>query len=93
MPGVVMQVRNRGDDAPARIGFTATKKIGNAVVRNRTKRRLREAARLTIWTQALPGHDYVLIGRAITAERPFDALRQDLIAAITRLHGASSGRT
>ena len=86
MPGMVVQMRARGDDAPARVGFTATKKIGNAVVRNRTKRRLRELARLGLAAEARPGHDYVLIGRAPTFERAFPDLAKDLSAALKRLH-------
>ena len=86
MPGVVVQMRARGDDGPARVGFTATKKIGNAVIRNRTKRRLRELARLRLEAVARPGHDYVLIGRAPTAGRPFPELDNDLTSALKRLH-------
>ncbi|WP_421692856.1 ribonuclease P protein component [Aestuariivirga sp.] len=86
MPGMVVQMRARADDGPARVGFTATKKIGNAVVRNRTKRRLRELARLKLAAVARPGHDYVLIGRAPTASRPFPDLDTDLTSALKRLH-------
>ncbi len=86
MPGMVVQMRARGDDAPARVGFTATKKIGNAVVRNRVKRRLRELARLQLAALARPGHDYVLIGRAPTFGRAFPDLAQDLNSALKRLH-------
>lgn len=85
-PGVVVQMRQRDDALPARIGFTVTKKIGNAVGRNRVKRRLREAARLTFPGLIREGCDYVLIGRLGTAERPFGALRQDLTTALTKLH-------
>jgi len=86
MPGMVVQMRVRGDEAPPRVGFTATKKIGNAVVRNRVKRRLRELARLRLQPEARPGHDYVLIGRAPTFERAFPDLEKDLSAALKRLH-------
>lgn len=86
MPGMVVQMRARGDEAPPRVGFTATKKIGNAVVRNRVKRRLRELARLQLASEARPGHDYVLIGRAPTFERTFPELEKDLSAALKRLH-------
>jgi ribonuclease P protein component len=86
MPGMVVQMRPRGDEAPPRVGFTATKKLGNAVVRNRVKRRLRELARLRLCGFARPGHDYVLIGRATTAERAFPELEKDLNSALKRLH-------
>ena len=86
MPGMVVQMRPRGDEAPPRVGFTATKKIGNAVVRNRVKRRLRELARLQLCGAARPGHDYVLIGRAPTFARAFPDLEEDLSTALKRLH-------
>jgi ribonuclease P protein component len=86
MPGIGVQMRARGDDAPPRAGFTATKKIGNAVVRNRVKRRLRELARLKLAAEARPGHDYVLIGRAPAFARAFPDLEKDLSAALKRLH-------
>jgi ribonuclease P protein component len=85
-PGIIVQMRARGDEAPPRVGFTATKKLGNAVVRNRVKRRLREVARLKLAGEARPGHDYVLIGRAPTSERPFPDLEKDLTSALKRLH-------
>ena len=85
MPGMVVQMRPRGDDAPPRVGFTATKKIGN-VVRNRVKRRLRELARLQLSSAARSGHDYVLIGRASSFGRAFPDLEKDLVSALKRLH-------
>ncbi len=89
MPGLVLQALRRDDEAPARVGFTVTKKVGNAVVRNRTKRRLREAARLLLSAQAqagaaLTGVDLVLIGRDGTRRRPFAALQDDLRRALRR---------
>ena len=86
MPGMVVQVLDRKDDGHARVGFTATKKLGNAVVRNRVKRRLREVARLGLAAAALAGHDYVLIGRAPAMTRAFADLQSDLISALKRLH-------
>ena len=86
VPGMVVQMRPRGDAAPPRVGFTATKKIGNAVVRNRVKRRLRELARLQLSSAARPGHDYVLIGRASSFGRDFPDLEKDLVSALKRLH-------
>ena len=87
-PGFILQIRNRGDEDPkVRVGFTCSKKVGNAVARNRAKRRLREIARLVLTTHGHPGTDYVLIGRKeITATRPFEQLQEDLRAALTKLH-------
>jgi ribonuclease P protein component len=84
--GVVIQARNRADTKPPRVGFTCTKKLGNAVQRNRTRRRLREAARLTLPQAAVAGFDYVLIGRLATATRGFEALQKDIISALKRIH-------
>jgi ribonuclease P protein component len=89
MPGMVVQMRDRRDDAPSRVGFTCTKKLGNAVVRNRIKRRLREIARLQLEALARPGHDYVLIGRAPSLMRAFTDLEHDLNSALKRLHRTS----
>jgi len=84
MPGLVLQALARNDDAPARLGFTVTKKVGNAVVRNRTRRRLKEAARLLLAETPLRGVDLVLIGRDATRTRPFEALRQDIARALRK---------
>ncbi len=84
MPGLVLQALKRGDDAPARLGFTVTKKVGNAVIRNRTRRRLKEAARLLLRDQPLAGADVVLIGRDATRSRDFAALREDLRRALAK---------
>jgi ribonuclease P protein component len=84
LPGVVLQALPRDDQAPARLGFTVTRKIGNAVIRNRTRRRLREAARLVLAEQPVSGVDLVLIGRAATRGRDFKALQDDLRRALTR---------
>ena len=85
MPGLVLQGMAREDCGPARLGFTVTKKVGNAVVRNRTRRRLREAARLLLRDQPLNGIDLVLIGRDSTRGRPFAALVEDLRRALSRV--------
>lgn len=74
-----------------RIGFTCSKKLGNAVARNRAKRRLREVARLGLPDLGLPGWDYVLVGRpGATASRDFAALQEDFARAIKDIH---AGRT
>lgn len=69
-----------------RIGFTASKKIGNAVVRNRAKRRLRAAARELLPLLGRPGHDYVLVARGTTVARPFPALLSDITTALKSAH-------
>lgn len=86
--GLVLQGRKRGDDSPViRVGFTCSKKLGNAVARNRAKRRLREVARLILPHQGLPGYDYVLIGRPQkTALSPFKQLKEDLEKALQKVH-------
>jgi ribonuclease P protein component len=84
MPGLVLQALRREDAGPARLGFTVTKKIGNAVIRNRTRRRLKEAARLVMAARPVAGVDLVLVGRAGTRGRPFTALQEDLRRALAK---------
>jgi len=85
MPGLVLQALQRNDNAPARLGFTVTKKVGNAVIRNRTRRRLKEAARLLLQHRSVTGVDLVLIGRDATRARDFTALQADLERALARI--------
>ena len=93
MPGFLLQARRRDEDegraeTAIRIGYTCSKKLGNAVMRNRAKRRLRALAREVMPGLARPGWDYVLVGRpGATVERLFADLRADLAAALTRVHG------
>lgn len=82
--GVVLQALQRADGGPARLGFTVTKKVGNAVVRNRTRRRLKEAARLLLAQRPVTGVDLVLIGRDSTRARKFIALQGDIRRALER---------
>jgi len=84
MPGLVLQVLPRDDAAPPRLGFTVTKKVGNAVIRNRTRRRLREAARLLLREAPIVGADLVLIGREATRGRDFALLIEDLRRALAK---------
>lgn len=87
-PGLVLQVRERAEDGDepgaARVGYTASKKVGNSVARNRARRRLRAAVHDVLSARAKPGHDYVLIARLDTATRPYDALCADLAEALER---------
>lgn len=92
-PGLVLQAYKRGepDGEPGlpRVGFTTSKKVGNAVKRNRARRRLRAIAESVLRSQARSGMDYVLVGRTATVDRPFADLTRDLEQAIERVH---SGR-
>jgi ribonuclease P protein component len=86
MPGVVVQALRRAEEEPPiRVGFTASKKVGGSVERNRARRRLRAAADAILPLEARPGHDYVLIARADTVTRPYEALIEDLRVALRRL--------
>ncbi len=89
-PGLVLQALP-GPWQALRVGFTATKKMGNAVVRNRTKRRLREATRLLLGGGEVQGYDLVLIGREATAERPWQTLLGDLRGALRQAGVAQAG--
>ena len=80
-----MQPRADDPDGPARAGFTATKKIGDAVTRNRAKRRLRAAARLLLPLHGRAGIDYVFIARAATGSRAWSALLDDVETALISL--------
>lgn len=95
--GLVLQARSRRPDtdtdadidaAAIRFGLTATKKIGNAVIRNRTRRRLRVLAHEILSAHGQPGYDYVLIGRAATKHRTWEGLRTDLRSALKKVHKA-----
>ena len=90
-PGFVLQARQRQGEEPEptgiRIGYTCSKKVGNAVARNRAKRRLRAVAQDVLPDAGHPGWDYVLIGRAEqTANLPFATLCADLRAALATIH-------
>ena len=86
MPSVVLQVGPRPADTgmSARVGYTASRKVGNAVVRNRSRRRLR-AAVAQLMAHADPALDYVLVARDATVRRPWPDLLRDLEAALRRL--------
>lgn len=89
MPGMVVQVRNRRPDEDnvqlVRVGFTTSRKVGNAVIRNRVRRRLRACVDAILPGTVKPGLDIVVIGRAASAKRPFDALKADLLKSLKKL--------
>lgn len=103
MPGLILQVAPRpqqaGPAAPEeglkadviRVGFTCSKKVGNAVARNRAKRRLRAAVDEVFPARAVTGLDYVVIGRQETVTRPYSLLLQDLQTALKRLGALDDG--
>jgi ribonuclease P protein component len=82
----VVQARRRAEDGPVRIGFTVSRQVGNAVERNRVRRRLREMVRLSQGGGMHDGHDYVLIGRRAALAAPFGQMKQELDAALGRIH-------
>ena len=91
-PGLVLQAapQPRTSVRAARVGFTASRKVGNSVTRNRAKRRMRAAAAKILPYQGRPATDYVLIARASTAERPFAALIADLEGALRRIESSGA---
>ncbi len=92
---LLVQVRKRAGEAAgthAGVGFTATKKIGNAVIRNRAKRRLREAARLLLPRLARPGWDYVFVARQETADIGWERLLDDMESALISLPAIEAAR-
>lgn len=83
-PAFILQARVRGDEGPARVGFTVTKKVGSAVERNRVRRRLRDIVRRSAADGLPAGRDYVLIGRRAALDRPFDQMIQDFLTALAQ---------
>ena len=83
--GFVVQRRDRGDTAPPRVGFTVSRQVGNAVERNRVRRRLRELVKRSGSPSLRPHCDYVLVGRRAALGRGFDTMLDDLKSALKRL--------
>lgn len=87
MPAFLLQGREREAAGPVRVGFTASKKVGNAVARNRAKRRLRALAREVLPAAGRPGWDYVLVARAgETGSHSYEDMKKDLLRALERVH-------
>lgn len=74
----LLEVLDRGDEGAPRVGFTVTKKVGNAVVRNRVRRRLKEAVRVHVAGDIKPGSDYVIVGRDDVLTAPFAEISTEL---------------
>lgn len=84
----LLEVRDRKDGGPPRLGITVTRKVGNAVVRNRIRRRIREAVRQFAGNDMAAGNDYVVVGRNDVLDAPFEALKRELSR---RIRGARQG--
>ncbi len=84
-PGLILQAYPQPAGDAVRVGFTASRKVGNAVARNRARRRLRAAAATVLSAHGASGHDYVVIARAGTLTRPYEALLDDLAVGLKRL--------
>lgn len=86
----LLQGRDRKDRNTSRIGFTVTKKTGNAVERNRIRRRLREAAKAVVPQAGHEGFDYVLVARRPAISEPFEKMKNQMEKALTRLHSGKA---
>jgi ribonuclease P protein component len=89
-PLFLLETRSREDAGPPRVGFTVTRKQGNAVERNRIRRRLREAIRSDPARDMKAGNDYVIVGRRDVLTAPFDRLKLELTRRIRGEAGASA---
>jgi ribonuclease P protein component len=91
-PGLILQVSSQPEpDAafPVRVGFTASRKVGNAVMRNRARRRLKAVVAELVGRNTKPGHDLVLIARTATCTCPFEDLKRDLLQGLKRTKAAA----
>lgn len=89
---LVVQMRKAPESDAMRVGFTATKRVGNAVVRNRCKRRMRALAATLLPTYGMAGYDYVFIARGNTQSRPYERLLDDGSKALLSLREQLSKR-
>jgi ribonuclease P protein component len=89
----LVQARCRAEGGAARVGFTVSRQVGNAVERNRVRRRLREMVQLAPAETLRAGHDYVLVGRRAALNRPFDQMLRDFATAVRRIHASAPERT
>lgn len=86
-PFFFVEALARGDEGPSRYGLTVTRKVGNAVVRNRIRRRLREAIRVFAEADMVPGIDYVIVARREVLSAPFEVLSEELRRRFSRMAG------
>jgi ribonuclease P protein component len=84
-PSFILQAAPSEGDFPAKLGFTVSKKVGNAVKRSRARRRLKEAARIAFPTSAPKGWGFVLIGRPCAVDYPFEKIQSDMRWALVKL--------
>jgi len=84
-PAFIIQARPSESDAPPRAGFTVSKKVGNSVIRNRARRRLKEAARAILPEKGVRGWEYVLVGRQAAVDYPFEKLKADIGWAVAKM--------
>jgi ribonuclease P protein component len=89
----VLQAHRRADEGPARLGFTVSKKVGNAVERNRVRRRLREIVRLSGSERMWNGYDYVLVGRRAALKMPFARMVEEFEKALRRIQAGRKDNT
>jgi ribonuclease P protein component len=89
----LLQARCRAEGGATRVGFTVSRQVGNAVERNRVRRRLREMVRLAAAQTLQAGHDYVLVGRRAALSRPFEQMMRDFATAVRRIHASAPTAT
>lgn len=86
-PTLILQTHQRDTHSTPRLGFTVTKKLGNAVIRNRIKRRLKGVADEVLEQKCKPGHDYVIVGRKAALSAEHAHILRDMLMASQKIHG------